>query len=68
MSAAEEFPETWFADIGSVVYYLKAIPWAIPNFTVRRYRDRLLALHERMIRDGGLWIRAHLFVIEARYE
>jgi SAM-dependent methyltransferase len=68
VSAAEEFPETWFADVGSVVYYLKAIPWAIPNFTVKRYRDRLLALHERMIRDGGLRIRARLFVIEARYE
>jgi SAM-dependent methyltransferase len=66
VSEREEYPETWFADIGAVVYYLKAIPWAIPEFTVERYRDRLLGLHEQMQLDGGLRILAHLFVLEVR--
>lgn len=35
-----------FADVGALVYYLRAIPWeAPPDFSVRRYRELLLALH-----------------------
>ena len=42
----EAFPETRVADIGAVVYYLRAIPWQIEGFTVEAYRDKLLALHQ----------------------
>lgn len=61
----EAFPETEFRDIGAVVYYLKAIPWQVPGFSVGGYRDRLLALHERIEREGGLRIAGHLFYLEA---
>ncbi|MEZ4770046.1 MAG: class I SAM-dependent methyltransferase [Caldilineales bacterium] len=57
--------ETRVTDIGAVVYYLRAIPWQIEGFTVEGYRDRLLALHEQMVREGGLALHSHRFLIEA---
>ena len=57
--------ETQVTDIGAVVYYLRAIPWQIEGFTVEGYRDRLLALHEMMQREGVLTLRSHRFLIEA---
>jgi SAM-dependent methyltransferase len=61
----EEFADTVFHDIGALVYYLKAVPWQIPSFTVDAYRDQLLAIHERMETEDGLRVRGHLFYIEA---
>jgi SAM-dependent methyltransferase len=43
-----------YCDIGAVVYYLKAVPWAITDFDVDRYRERLYKLHLRMKAEGGL--------------
>jgi SAM-dependent methyltransferase len=63
--AGEEFPETVFADVGAVVYYLKAVPWQIEGFTVDKYRGPLLALHEMIQADGGLVVTSHRFIIEA---
>jgi SAM-dependent methyltransferase len=61
----EALPETHVADIGAVVYYLRIISWQIADFTPDGYRDRLLALHRRIERDGGLVIHAHRFFIVA---
>ncbi len=61
----EAFPETRVADIGAVVYYLRAIPWQIEGFTVDGYREKLLALHEMIERAGGLWLASHRFYVEA---
>lgn len=47
------------------VYYLRAIPWQIEDFTVEGYRDKLLALHEQMEREGGLRLASHRFYLEA---
>ena len=35
-----------FYDIGSIVYYLKCIPWQIDDFSVEKYFDRLYLLDE----------------------
>jgi uncharacterized protein YbaR (Trm112 family) len=43
-----------YRDIGAVVYHLKAVPWAITDFDVDRYRERLYKLHLRMKGEGGL--------------
>jgi SAM-dependent methyltransferase len=61
----EEFPPTVFHDIGAVVYYLRAVPWEVPRFTVERYRECLAELHRRIEAEGGLQIRGHFFYIEA---
>jgi SAM-dependent methyltransferase len=63
--AREEFPETVFADVGAVVYYLKAVPWQIEGFSVDEYREPLLALHQTIQADGGLVVTSHRFLVEA---
>ena len=36
---------TAFSDVGALVWYLRAVPWAVPDFTVERYQARLRELH-----------------------
>ena len=55
-----------FGDVGAIVYYLKAVPWMVPGFSVDRYADTLQHLQVRLERDGELrfgigrlLIRAH---------
>jgi SAM-dependent methyltransferase len=62
----EEEPTVVFTDIGAVVYYLKAVPWQIPDFTVQSYRDRLRAVHDRIVAGGPLRIPGPRFYVEAR--
>ena len=50
----EEFPFQRFYDIGAIVYYLKAIPWQIPNFTVERYYEELYRIHKVILQKGIL--------------
>lgn len=57
---------TRFYDIGALVYYLKAIPWQIPDFSVARYRSALLRLHERIQTDGYLETQSARFLLIAR--
>jgi SAM-dependent methyltransferase len=65
VEAKEAFPEYSFLDVGAVVYYLRAIPWLVDDFSVERYRERLLAMHEHIQRHGGLKVKDQLFFIEA---
>lgn len=55
-----------FKDVGAVVYYLKAVPWMVPGFSVERDFARLLLLQERIDTEGELvyahlhyWVEAH---------
>ncbi len=64
-TAAEAFPVTRFADAGAIVYYLKAVPWQIPDFGVERYFARLKDLHRRCRAEGGIAIRGHRFLLVA---
>ncbi len=54
-----------FLDIGAVVFYLRAIPWQLPGFTVDRYRPGLLALHREIQSHGRFTAKAHRYFIEA---
>jgi len=65
IESKDEFPETRFYDVGAVVYYLKAIPWQIPDFSVDRYRKQLKDIHETIQRDGSLKTTAHRFYVIA---
>jgi hypothetical protein len=62
---AEEYPTGEFRDVGAILYYLRATPWQIPDFSVQRYRARLADLHVRIERDGPLRMRSHNFLIRA---
>lgn len=57
---------TRVADIGALVYYLRVVSWQIADFSTETYHDRLLALHRRIEREGGLTIHEHRFFIAAR--
>ncbi len=61
-----ERPRTVFYDVGAVVYFLRLVVWVVDDFTVDRYRDRLVALHERIQREGRFVAHAARFLIEAK--
>ncbi|RKR74231.1 class I SAM-dependent methyltransferase [Frondihabitans australicus] len=63
--AREEWPPLTFFDIGAVVLQLRAVAWQIPDFTVDRYEEPLLALHARIERDGSFTVRSHRFLVLA---
>jgi SAM-dependent methyltransferase len=55
----------WFADVGALVWYLKAIPWTVAGFTPAAHRPRLAALHARIAAEGPLRVRQQRFWLEA---
>ena len=62
--AARADERIYFDDIAAVVYYLKAVSWAIPGYRLDKHRDRLRALHQ----DARAWpvmTRGHRFLLIA---
>lgn len=55
-----------FNDVGAAVHFLRKVIWTVPDFTVDRYRNRLLHLHDRIQADGPFVAYAQRFLIEAR--
>ena len=56
----------FFTDVGAIVYYLKAIPWVVPEFTVETHLRYLLSLQERLEASEELVFHAAKYLIEAR--
>ncbi len=65
VDSQEVYPEYSFLDIGAVVYYLKAIPWMLEDFTVEKYRSRLLTMHEHIHKHGSFTVKDQRLFIEA---
>jgi SAM-dependent methyltransferase len=57
-----------FTDVGAIVYYLKAIPWTVPGFSVDTHLDALLALEDRLQEEGELVFTAWMYLIGAGLE
>ncbi len=57
-----------FFDVGAVVHFLRKVVWAVPDFTVEAYRDRLVAMHEHIEREGSFRTSSERFLVEARQE
>lgn len=55
-----------FTDVGAIVYYLKAVPWEVPGFSVATHQAGLFALQERLERTGDLAFFAGYYLIETR--
>ena len=55
-----------FTDERAIVYYLRAIPWEVPGFTVKTHLGYLLALQERLEAGGELGFHAAKYLIEVR--
>jgi hypothetical protein len=62
----EHFFITRFYDTGAIVYYLKAIPWEVPDFSIDKYFDKLVAIHHLIQREGYIDVPFHMFFITAR--
>lgn len=64
-ASQEAWVTTEFADVGVLTWYLRQVPWVIPEVDVRRDVARLRAVHERIRASGparmrhlGFWLRA----------
>jgi hypothetical protein len=62
----EEFSITRFHDVGAIVFYLKAVPWEIPDFSVEKYRQELLKIRDLLQHRGYLDVPFHSFFLLAR--
>ena len=62
----EAFPTTRFFDVGAVVFYLYAVPWQLPGFSVEKYRDKLWELHNVIEDNGYIDVISHRFFIKAK--
>lgn len=54
-----------FFDVGAVVHFLRKVLWTVPDFSVERYGDRLLALHHLIEQRGSFVCHSTRFLIEA---
>ncbi len=62
----EDFPLNRFFDIGAIVYHLKAISWQISDFSLEKYFDMLIKLHNKIQEKGYIDIKNHRFFIIAQ--
>jgi len=53
-------------DVGAVVWLLRKCVWWVPDFSVDRYRDRLLELDGLIPRRGPFVAHSTRHLIEAR--
>ena len=55
-----------FFDVGAVIYFLRKLSWVVPDFTVAKYRGKLLELHQQIEADGPFVTHTSRVLIEAR--
>ncbi|HEX5117683.1 MAG TPA: class I SAM-dependent methyltransferase [Pseudonocardiaceae bacterium] len=55
-----------FSDVGAVVHFLRKVFWIVPDFTVDRYHDKLVAMHRLITEEGRFVAHSTRFLIEAR--
>lgn len=63
--AKEETPVQRFYDVGALVYYLKAIPWQIPDFEMVDYMEQLYDIHRKIESKGYFDVMQERFIIKA---
>ena len=61
----EAYPATRFYDIGALIFYLKAVPWQIEDFTIEKHRVQLYDIHVLIEQQGWLEVSGHRFLIRA---
>jgi len=53
-------------DVGAVIYFLRKLSWVVPDFTVTKYRDQLLRLHEQIEAEGSFVTHTPRVLIDVR--
>ena len=66
-----ERAEAWsgtatFADVGAVIYFLRAVPWLVDDFSVDSHLPQLATLQERLERLGKLEFATDYFLLLAQ--
>ena len=61
----EERPPLVFHDIGAVVHMLRAVPWQVRDFDLRRYERALRRLDAVIRTEGQFTALAHRFLVAA---
>ncbi len=61
----EVYPEYSILDIRAVVYTFRVAPWMLDDFTVEKYRDRLLAMYQHIAEHGSFTVKDQRFLVEA---
>ena len=54
--AAEATQQSTFDDVGALAWFLRMVPWAVPDFSIARYRGQLELLHKEMSIHGPLTV------------
>lgn len=57
--------EMEFADVGALAWYLRAVPWVAPGFSVERHRTQLGRLERKLRAGAPLRIPLRAFWLEA---
>lgn len=65
VSGREQVHMILFRDVGAVVYYLRTVPWQVPDFTASKHLESLKEIHRQIETSGPLKIGAHHFLVEA---
>ncbi len=68
LEGLEDITLTRIFDVGALVYYMKAISFDFPDFTVKKYYKKLVEINE-IINDNGyldLEMNTHRFIIKAK--
>ena len=65
VSGKQGYHITRYFDIGALVYHLKAVPWIIPDFSVKKYFPVLRRLNDVIEHEGYLEVRNHRFLVVA---
>jgi SAM-dependent methyltransferase len=55
-----------FTDVGAIVYYLKAVPWSVPDFTVETHLEHLFRLQHKLESGEELAFEARKYLIETQ--
>jgi len=55
-----------FTDVGALAYYLKAVPWLVPHFSVDSHLNYLLKVQGHLEAGEALTFTARKYLIEAR--
>lgn len=55
-----------FFDVGAIVYFAKIIKWEFPNFSVKKHLDKLMCLHDMILKDGYIKSEKHRFIIVSK--
>jgi len=59
---------TVFYDVGAVVYFLRKVPWTVPDFSADVYKSQLSTMHVLIEREGSFTSHSRRFLIEAEKE